>query len=1236
MMFAVVFVTACNRLGIYVKRKLPEDRSFSVSCFIFSVYALSCAGLYSAPTPLAGAFWQRVQLVTLGFFAPAILWFYYDYTGKGSVRRLAAYGVPSILLGLVNSLWTGPWTVSNDIPFVKQVSLPFGGQLVYNEMAMGILVDVQFVLHLAIMVHGALIMYQTRVENVGDRYRYLLRSYLIFGVTVISDMAIGAGWLSLPYTMEYGFFALIGFILVQNGMQLDRLGAVELAERRQEAHYSRYVNLSSDGICLIRFRHDIAIDRPVPEQVDAMLRYAYMAECNRALVDMYGLPGAVVILNQFISKWVQADSAQQRHVTELFIRSGYRLLNYETREKDVHGRRRYFINNIYGQVEGRHLVTVWAAKREITDMRFMLATIQDNEERYRNFVRNSTEGIWRFEFDAPIPLALPLPRLVACMLDEGRLVDANDTLAQMYHRPAPNLMSGMKLSDLMNGDESERNDVLSRLVTSGFRLKDVTFTNRDHLGKTRWFSCGISGVVQAGCLQSIWGAQRDITSDRVNAEALKASEAKYRNLLEHTGTLKAVIDGRMTIEYANNAFLVLAGRRREEVEQRMSLLDLMPEAERESVKSCFQRIRGLEHPGNHSCEMTFIAGDGHRVPVLATIGCIPDGNQWVVSMIDVSPIKNVERELRESKNILRLVLDTVPQSIFWKDRRSILRGCNAPFAHDFGLAVPEEIEGKTDYDIAALPAEAEHFRSDDRRVMDSGKPLLKITETHTLANGVVRYLETNKVPILDHQGHVTGLLGTYEDITERIRMLERLRKSEEDFRTLFTSMAEGMALHEIVVDGQNRPVDYVVLDVNPAYTRQTGIARDRAVGRHAREIYGDDGLTHLDVFAQVAATGVATTLEMQFHSIGRIFHASVYSPRRGRFAVIFTDITEARRLAELARENEERYRRVVETSQDGIFIFNEEDGIITFANEAFAGLFALAPASPSINRHWLGLAEEGSRPRMREYLAGVDASDSPSRPLSIAAIREDGSPFTAEILLSRMTVHGRPAVLGLIRDISERRRVEMELVTVSEREQQRLGREMHDTLGQLLAGLKFMVQGIAMRVQQGGACQDVADISGQVEHIASQCIYEARRIASGLFPHKLGHESLADSLRELSANMRTVLGCDCQYAGDDVACTLEPAMALHLYRIAQEATTNAVKHGQAGSIRIHLAVRGRSLILEIEDDGSGFDPAAVNRTGMGLRIMQHRAMLLDGALDITTREKGGTVVRCIAPLPASE
>ncbi|MEB3212974.1 MAG: ATP-binding protein [Leptolyngbyaceae bacterium] len=129
--------------------------------------------------------------------------------------------------------------------------------------------------------------------------------------------------------------------------------------------------------------------------------------------------------------------------------------------------------------------------------------------------------------------------------------------------------------------------------------------------------------------------------------------------------------------------------------------------------------------------------------------------------------QQVENDLRHSQQLLQLVMDTLPEAIFWKDRNLAYLGCNRNFAEDAGLASPSEIIGKNDYDMPWKKEEADFYRKCDKRVMDADKPEFGIVEPQLHSNGEQTWLETNKAPLHDTEGNVIGILGTYQDITRR-------------------------------------------------------------------------------------------------------------------------------------------------------------------------------------------------------------------------------------------------------------------------------------------------------------------------------------------------------------------------------------------------------------------------------------------------------------------------------------
>ncbi|MDJ0589853.1 MAG: PhnD/SsuA/transferrin family substrate-binding protein [Pleurocapsa sp. MO_226.B13] len=158
-----------------------------------------------------------------------------------------------------------------------------------------------------------------------------------------------------------------------------------------------------------------------------------------------------------------------------------------------------------------------------------------------------------------------------------------------------------------------------------------------------------------------------------------------------------------------------------------------------------------------------------------------------------SQLMETQEELRKSKQLLQLVMDNIPQFIFWKDRNSVYLGCNQNFAQVAGIDRPDNIKGKTDYDLAWKQKEADFFRDCDRRVMESNTAELSIVEPQLQADGKEAWLETNKIPLHDAEGKVIGILGTFQDITLRKEAEVALKQSKEELESRVAERTQELA-----------------------------------------------------------------------------------------------------------------------------------------------------------------------------------------------------------------------------------------------------------------------------------------------------------------------------------------------------------------------------------------------------------------------------------------------------------
>ena len=216
-------------------------------------------------------------------------------------------------------------------------------------------------------------------------------------------------------------------------------------------------------------------------------------------------------------------------------------------------------------------------------------------------------------------------------------------------------------------------------------------------------------------------------------------------------------------------------------------------------------------------------------------------------------------------------------------------------------------------------------------------------------------------------------------------------------------------------------------------------------------------------------------------------------------------------------------------------------------------------------------------------------------------------------------------------DVTDTKRLEAEVLNVAEREQSRFGHDLHDGLGQHLTGIEFMSQVLSQRLAESGRTEEAGDLDA-ITGLIREAIGQTRDLARGLSPVVLQSKGLAVALQDLaaSATKHLRLRCECHLLADGEEAVEEPEVAIHFYRIAQEAVANAAKHGRATEVVMELGkIEGR-VELVVRDNGVGLPvDFGGGSGGMGLRVMQYRAGLIGGTLHVGARAGGGVVITCV-------
>lgn len=213
--------------------------------------------------------------------------------------------------------------------------------------------------------------------------------------------------------------------------------------------------------------------------------------------------------------------------------------------------------------------------------------------------------------------------------------------------------------------------------------------------------------------------------------------------------------------------------------------------------------------------------------------------------------------------------------------------------------------------------------------------------------------------------------------------------------------------------------------------------------------------------------------------------------------------------------------------------------------------------------------------------------------------------------------------------IAERKRLEHELLEIADKERRRIGLDLHDDLGQKLSGLALMTKGLQLKL----AAREAAEVkeAGKVHSLVQEAMDHARELAKDLAALDLKERNLPAALDELARHAARLFNVSCRFQSDGKVPHLAPNVVTQLYKIAQEAVTNAIKHAKAGRVTIKLATASSVIVLTIRNNGRPFPKLKSGSRGMGLRIMTYRAGLIGGTLEIKGAGVNGTQVVCAVP-----
>jgi PAS domain S-box-containing protein len=339
------------------------------------------------------------------------------------------------------------------------------------------------------------------------------------------------------------------------------------------------------------------------------------------------------------------------------------------------------------------------------------------------------------------------------------------------------------------------------------------------------------------------------------------------------------------------------------------------------------------------------------------------------------------------------------------------------------------------------------------------------------------------------------------------------------------------------------------------------------------------------------------------------------------FYLFRLDLAQRERVAEVTR----RLAAIVESSDDAIFS-KSLNGIISSWNAGAQRIYGYTPAE-AVGQPSTMLCAPENRDSVLRSLEQVKRGIHIGH-FETTRIRKDGRQI--DVSLSYSPIKGASGeVVGasaIARDVTERKTLQRAVLEIAGLEQRRIGQELHDSIGQELTGLAMLTQRL---VGELTAAQFPETAAARTIHTGLQrALSHVRAMSKGLVPVEVDADGLMIALADLASRTSDLLGISCKFECRRPVAIADNQTAMHLYRMSQEAVTNAIKHGQPRNIVIRLGLEGDLVTLRVIDDGTGFAAASGNAAGSGLRIMHYRAELIGAQLEITPAWPHGTIVTC--------
>jgi len=841
--------------------------------------------------------------------------------------------------------------------------------------------------------------------------------------------------------------------------------------------------------------------------------------------------------------------------------------------------------------------------------------MRKSEERFRKIFENAATGIaitdWQGWFQQCNPAYSAL-----LGYSEQELHEIN--FASLVH-PEDRLANLGELRRLQTGE------------VPSFEIEN-RYVHRD--GRPVWVHKFVSVLPdETGKPAQLLALVTDITERKRAGTALRESEEKLRLFIEHAPAALAMFDRQMRYLAVSRRWLAdyrlgdkkIIGRSHYEV------FPEIPDRWREVHR------RGLEGDVVRADEDFFPRADGNNQFLRWEVRPWKQADGTIGGIVllteDLSARKQAEEALVQSEERFRLMADHAPVMIWMSGTDKLYTWFNKPWLAFVGRPMGQELGYGWSED--AHPEDLDRCLHTYTAAFDARQPF---TVEYRLQrhDGEYRWVLDNGIPVHSVSGEFTGYIGSCIDITERKRAEEALRQREAESRRLLdyhqavmANMGEGL----YTTDKQG-----LVTYMNPAAESLFGWKNAEIVGRRMHDVthyqrpdgtpYPIEECPGFQVLRQ--GKGLKDKDDVFIRRDGSLFpvvYSSALLVTGGKIAghvVVFRDVTDRKQAEAKLRESEARMQAILTTAADAI-ITMEIHGIIRSVNPASERMFGYT--ADEMVGHNVGLIMPSPYREEHDGYLGRYLQTGEKHILGagreLLARRKDGSLFPIHLVVSE--IEERKLFTGILRDMTEYKRLEREVVEAATTEQQRIGQDLHDSVAQELTAINLLAGTLAESLETDPA--NATKLLQRMLQGLGRTQQELRAVLRGLLPVAVEGNGLFAALIELADGTCKEGQVTCTFDCPEPVAVADSLTATHLYLIAKEAVNNAVKHGKPRNIRISLHAYPQ-LVLRVQCDGIGIPTRPEAKGGQGLRIMRNRAAIIGAHLTIEPTQPSGTMVTC--------